>query len=432
MKTVPCLIRFLFFFSKITRMETRSWTIDVPSSVNGLPGSCVVIPCSFNYPDPQKDISEFTGVWLEEANHLIYHPIGSMTMQQYHGRTEMVGDIRQKNCSLKIDPLQQSDQGPFHFRIEMKDFEKFSYSDKTVSIKMIRASPVNLTVMEDTHNPLLIASCSVTHSCPTSPPVFHWSHSGHLQYQTRPLGNGQWKATSTLILNPANANNNSRLQCHTTFKGGQVEVATKIINVKYGPVNINVQYKANVKEGEAVYLKCSCDANPPASSYEWHNDHGARLHEGRIFILTNVSRHTGPLYCIAINAIGKATSSPVQLDVMYAPEIKSVSSCSSEGEMVQCVCFVQSRPPSSVHFFLPGTVLPRPEIEQHDSITIATLKASLPSSGSIACMANNSVGNSSTPITLPVYNTMLYLYSTISAGAVMILVILLIVIVRIW
>ncbi|XP_057690128.1 sialoadhesin-like [Corythoichthys intestinalis] len=235
MKTVPCLIRFLFFFSKITRMETRSWTIDVPSSVNGLPGSCVVIPCSFNYPDPQKDISEFTGVW-----------------------TEMVGDIRQKNCSLKIDPLQQSDQGPFHFRIEMKDFEKFSYSDKTVSIKMIRASPVNLTVMEDTHNPLLIASCSVTHSCPTSPPVFHWN----------------------------------------------------------GPVNINVQYKANVKEGEAVYLKCSCDANPPASSYEWHNDHGARLHEGRIFILTNVSRHTGPLYCIAINAIGKATSSPVQLDVM--------------------------------------------------------------------------------------------------------------------
>ncbi|XP_077577723.1 myelin-associated glycoprotein [Stigmatopora nigra] len=432
MTTMPCQMLFLFFLFTIRGVETSSWTVVVPSSVNGLPGSCVVIPCSFNYPDPKKDIREFTGIWLEEENRLIYHPVGAMTMQQYYGRTELVGDIKQKNCSLKIEPLQKSDHGPFHFRIEMKDFENFSYSHKTVSVKMIRASPINLTVVKDTHYPLLIASCTVTHSCPTSPPVFHWSHSGHLQFRTRPLENGQWEATSILALHPAHANNNTRLQCRVTFKGGQQQVATKIINVRYEPVDVNVEYKANVIEGESVHLKCSSDANPPTTSYEWHNEDGARLHEGHIFILTNVSRRTGPLYCIAINPIGKTTSSPVQFDVTYAPEIKSVSSCSSEGAMVKCMCIAESRPPSSVHFFLLDRVLPRPDIERHDSVTIGTLKDFLPFYGFIQCVANNSLGNTNSTLTLPVYNTMLYIYSIVSAGAVIVVVILLIVIIKMW
>uniref|UniRef100_A0A3Q2YSC6 Ig-like domain-containing protein n=1 Tax=Hippocampus comes TaxID=109280 RepID=A0A3Q2YSC6_HIPCM len=215
-------------------VKASSWTIELPSSVKGLPGSCVVIPCSFNYPDPQMAINEFTGIWLEAENHLIYHPNNPKIKQQYQGRTELVGDVRQKNCSLKIDPLQQSDQGPFHFRVEMKGFEKFSYRDKTVSVQMIRTlSPVNLTVTEDTAQPIVIASCSVTHSCPASPPVILWSHPGHQHYQTRPLENGQWEATSTLTFHPAHAENNTHLQCHVTFKGGQQQEASKIINMLY-------------------------------------------------------------------------------------------------------------------------------------------------------------------------------------------------------
>lgn len=57
-------------------------------------------------------------------------------MQQYRNRTELLGDLSQKNCSLKIDPLQQSDQGPFSFRIEIANYDKFSYPRK-VSITMI-------------------------------------------------------------------------------------------------------------------------------------------------------------------------------------------------------------------------------------------------------------------------------------------------------
>lgn len=146
-RCVFCLIRLCFLcfisshfplhFITVIQIEASSWTIKVPSSVEGLPGSCVVIPCSFNYPDPGKTITKFTGMWNEATNHLIYHPVESNMMQQYRNRTELLGDVRQKSCSLKIDPLQQSDRGPFHFRIEMEDYEKFSYKENTVSITMI-------------------------------------------------------------------------------------------------------------------------------------------------------------------------------------------------------------------------------------------------------------------------------------------------------
>ncbi|XP_077432918.1 sialic acid-binding Ig-like lectin 14 [Vanacampus margaritifer] len=430
MNTVNTCLLFVFF-SEVICVKASSWTIEVPSSVKGLPGSCVVIPCSFNYPDPKKAINEFIGIWLEADNHLIYHPNGSKIKQLYHGRTELVGDVRQKDCSLKIDPLQKSDLGPFHFRIEMKDFEKFSYLDKTVSIQMIRKlSPVNLTVTEDIDHPIVMAFCSVTHSCPISPPVIHWSHFGHQQYQTRPLENGQWEVTSTLTFHPAHANNNTHLQCRVIFKGGEQQEASKIINVKYAPVNVAVDYNANVKEGETVRLKCSCDANPPANSYEWHNEDGSELHKGSVFIVANVSRRTGALYCTAINGVGKATSSPVRLDVTYAPEIKSISSCSFEGDMVKCVCIAESRPPSNVWFSLPDAVLPRPDVERHDSVTIGTLQVSLHSAEFVYCVANNTLGSAT--ITLHVHRTKLYLYIIIAAGAVVMLLTLLIVMIKKW
>lgn len=82
------------------------------------------------------------------------------------------------------------------------------------------------------------------------------------------------------------------------------------------PVNVKVENKTDVKEGEAVQLKCSSDAHPPASTYEWHNESGAKLHQGNIYMLPNVSRHMGALYCTAINTVGQGKSSPVQLRVL--------------------------------------------------------------------------------------------------------------------
>ncbi|XP_067458013.1 myelin-associated glycoprotein-like isoform X1 [Thunnus thynnus] len=310
---------FLFLFLKVIQAEDSSWTLQVPSPIKGLPGSCVVIPCSYNYPDPRKTVTQFTGIWQEDTNKFIYHPVASEITQQYQGRTELVGDVRQKNCSLKIDPLQQSDRGPFHFRIEIGNYESFSYLQNKVSITMItEPNPINFSVKEEVEEGVKVsASCSVSHSCPASPPVFTWSHSGQEHFQPQQLENGQWEATSTLTFQPTRTDNNKPLQCTVTYKGGQHQKTSKVLKVK------------------------------------------------------------------------------------YAPEIKNVSSCSSEGDMVKCICIVESKPSSMVHFLLSNRVLSSTKVEIHGPVSIGTLQANLGSFRIIHCVANNTVGNANITLTLP-------------------------------
>lgn len=104
--------------------------------VKGLPGSCVVIPCSYIYPDTSRRVTQFTQIWQDDKNKLIYHPVDSKIMEQYRGRTTQLGDVKQ-NCTLKIDPLHQSDTGPFHFRIEIGGYNTYSYLQHKVSISMM-------------------------------------------------------------------------------------------------------------------------------------------------------------------------------------------------------------------------------------------------------------------------------------------------------
>lgn len=94
--------------------------------------------------------------------------------------------------------------------------------------------PIHLSVQEikDGQN----ASCSIPHSCPTSPPVFTWSHAGDT-HQSQQLQNGQWRATSTLTFHPTCADHNKPLQCTVRFKGGQQRKKVEVQR------NMQVHYK---------------------------------------------------------------------------------------------------------------------------------------------------------------------------------------------
>ncbi|KAM6995336.1 sialic acid-binding Ig-like lectin 14 [Tautogolabrus adspersus] len=422
----PLLFVLLCF--QAVQTEASSWTATVPSSVKGLLGSCVVIPCTFDYPDPGKTLTGMSGMWTNGANLVINHPVQSKEIEQYRGRTQLLGDVRQKNCSLMIDRIQQSDNGPFHFRIEMVDYEKYSYRDNSVSIAMIsEPDPVSFSVNNELNEGETVsASCSVSHSCPASPPVFTWSHSGEKILQEQQLDAGQWKATSTLTFNPTHADHEMTLKCSVRYKGGKHTTESKVLNVAYAPVNVKVEYKSEVKEGESVQLKCSSVAKPQASSYEWHNENGAQLFHGEVYMLHNVSRHTGALYCTAINTIGRSKSSPVQLNVLHAPEIKTISSCSLEADMVKCVCIAESRPPSMVYFVLSDKVVPKAKVEKHSVITMSTLQVEFGSSGFVRCLANNTQGSANLTLYFPVNRKMQNIYISIAIGAGAILVILLI------
>lgn len=289
--------------------------------------------------------------------------------------------------------------------------------------------PISFSIREEVEAHPANTTCSVTYYCPTSLPIFTWNHFGRQQDLLRHIGDNQWEATSTLTFHPTSADNNKSLQCTITYKGGQHHTANKVLKVKYAPVKVEVESKSAVKEGDSVKLKCTSDANPPAS-YEWHSDKGAQLHKGNVYTLKNVSRHTSPLYCTAINKIGRRKSGVVQLNLLYGPEIKAFSSCSSDGALVKCVCLAESRPPSTVQFLLPDTVLPS-KVERHGPITVGTLQADVSSFSFVYCVANNTLATANVTLALAANSKVQKLYIFIGVGAVVIVTALLIVIVGI-
>ncbi|XP_030605111.1 sialic acid-binding Ig-like lectin 14 [Archocentrus centrarchus] len=425
MDTLQGLHFFLYIYLKVTQTEASSWTIDVPSTVKGLAGSCVVIPCSFNYPDPRGKAKSFTGIWrTTEGVQVLYHQAESKTPEQHQSRTRFLGDISEKNCSLMIDSLQQNDRGPFYFRIEIGGYDSASYAKNKVSISMIsEPNPIDFSVREEVKEGQTVSvSCSVSHSCPKYPPAFHWSHSGEQRFQAQQLQNGQWMATSTLTFHPNHTDHNKPLQCKVTYRGGKHQETSKTLKVKYAPVNVKVEYQSDVNEGETVNLKCSSDANP-VSSYEWHSETAALLYKGQNYTMLNVSRHSvEALYCTAINKEGRARSSLVQLSVLYAPDIKTSSKCSSYDGIIKCECIVESKPPSMVHFVLADRVLQSTKVEKHGSVITGTLQTDFGSFKLVHCLSNNTLGNANLTLSLPVNDNMHLIFITSGAGVSLLII----------
>lgn len=131
---------FTLFSAHIAVIETQSWTIKVPSVVKGLPGSCVVIPCSYDFPTPKKPPTKYTGMWKDARDQFIYHPDQSKVKPAMRGRTRLTGSLIQKDCSLEINPLKLDDRGFFHFRISLTGYNSYSYVKNTVTISKIGTS----------------------------------------------------------------------------------------------------------------------------------------------------------------------------------------------------------------------------------------------------------------------------------------------------
>ncbi|CAL8286743.1 unnamed protein product [Merluccius merluccius] len=410
MHLAPWLVGVICLSLRVAGDDGSSWSVDVPGSFAGLIGSCVVIPCSFNYPQfvPTKS-PEFTGIWLDKQNRIVYHPDSSKMRETFASRVQLLGALSRKNCTLTIDPVQEIDKGPFHFRIEIKHYNNYSYKENEVSVAVkIAPEPITFEVDKDLKvGGFASASCSVAHTCPTAPPTFTWTHSGPQTLQSHQCEDSQWRARSCLNFSLTQDLHNKSLGCTAKYKGGKSSTSSEVLLLKHAPMTVTVQQ-------QAAALRCLSDGYPAAHLYRWFSEGGALLHSGPLYLLPNVSRHPERLYCSASNTEGHAASRLLQLNASYPPEVLLASGCSTSSLRLSCECVVESSPPAAVSLSRPDGRPLTAVSETHGSVTVVTLVgggASLGSSDHIYCHAANSLGNTTHTLQVPSMGEKLHLYT---------------------
>uniref|UniRef100_A0A4W4GG31 Immunoglobulin domain-containing protein n=1 Tax=Electrophorus electricus TaxID=8005 RepID=A0A4W4GG31_ELEEL len=105
-------------------MFSRDWTFSMPKAITGLPGSCVVIPCSFDFKTSQpkntgdEPLTRLRSLWITRKGEYVFHTGQSNVLDNFKGRTQLLGNPDEQNCTLEIDNVQPHDNGPFCFRAE--------------------------------------------------------------------------------------------------------------------------------------------------------------------------------------------------------------------------------------------------------------------------------------------------------------------------
>ncbi|XP_018601032.2 sialic acid-binding Ig-like lectin 6 [Scleropages formosus] len=214
---------FFFFCLVVNTLQTSStdWTADYPSSISTIQDVCVVIPCTYKYPDTKPNTEKtWTGYWYinENDKQAVYDEKIANVLSNFKNRTRLVGNLSQGNCSLMINDVKKADHQKMYFRIQIKNLDNYSFLKKTVSITVQDAPLLTLTnnVMAGT----VSASCSVPYNCPPDHLKFVWNRNGTVidTYEGTP---GQRNLTSHLSFSPTLSEPKTPVTCTVISSSGK-------------------------------------------------------------------------------------------------------------------------------------------------------------------------------------------------------------------
>ncbi|XP_040899799.1 sialic acid-binding Ig-like lectin 12 [Toxotes jaculatrix] len=130
------------------------WKINVPRHINATLGSNVTILCNFSYPEMyhtdklqvywKRRVKSSFNTYDNDQYQYVFHTNDTYVFEWYRGKTMLIGNKAEGNCSLRILNITHSDMGLYVRLIEKE--QKFSFYDKSVCIDVSGTSDiVNIT-----------------------------------------------------------------------------------------------------------------------------------------------------------------------------------------------------------------------------------------------------------------------------------------------
>ncbi|XP_039475074.1 sialic acid-binding Ig-like lectin 14 isoform X1 [Oreochromis aureus] len=306
-------------------------------------GLCVVIPCSFTTAD------EFTPkhtIWYKcetsqtrcSDDEIIFHSnknTDKKAQPGFEGRvSRLEPDVSQKNCSIIINDLKESDSGSYQLRVtgELNGKQDgLTFIQRvTVSVKGLNQKPT-VMIPTLTEGQQATLTCTAPGLCSGSVPEITWTWRGaggtesyitgnSTDFKTENLTAFTQRHISTFTFNPSAEHHDTSVTCNINFTGGESTEKTLTVNVNHKK-EITISGVTTVKEGDVLNLTCSVESFPP-SLIEWSkfgSDTNLHSYSGSArLVIENVKpEHSGQHIC-AVTYMNNTLKKDVSITVISA------------------------------------------------------------------------------------------------------------------
>ncbi|XP_066174541.1 sialoadhesin [Sylvia atricapilla] len=348
------LPRCLMLLASLVPPALGSWGVSYPESLKASGGSCLVVPCTFSYPAEVTTADGIVAIWYKDYDGqraVVFHSATPQDVDpRFGGRAQLLGDPRARNCTMLLQGVTPGDSGPYRFRFEIVNGDRWSASrDIIVSVSEDLDPPSVTSNGEQTEGQKATLECSTPYVCPTGDVVLRWEGydprvsevSGHVQLDTTGVG---WQVNLTGSFSWKDHSKKLLCQVSQGAKRASTEV---VLRVRHSPKDTQVLLSpssGNIGVGDTVTLSCQVgSSHPPVSGYHWYKD-GVAVGTQRVLALQGVRREDhGRYHCEAQNVLGTGVSPPVTLRVFSAEISASPAAEVLEGTATTLSCDVPGR-----------------------------------------------------------------------------------------
>ncbi|XP_073341685.1 sialic acid-binding Ig-like lectin 5 [Pagrus major] len=346
-------------------------------------GLCVVIPCNVTT-DSRFNLK--SAAWYKcEQNcadsdiKLRFNDTNSNAQPGSRGRVSLLEpNLSQNNCSIIINDLTGSDSGLYQLRVLNETFHR-----ATITVQDLIQKPT-VMIPSLTDGQQITLTCTAPGLCSGSYPTITWTWRGRGEKGSHITGNITAVKTenvtaitqrhsSTLTFNSSAEHHGTSVTCKVSFTGNMTMEETVTLNVTYVK-KPEITGRTTVKQGDTLNLTCSAESFPLASVIwtqvpsnknlpsETETDQQNNTGTATLVFPNVTTEHTGQYTCTAKH-LNTTLTVYANVNVTLYPKILNSSGCTTQSEILTCMCISQGFPLPTITW---------PLLQHHTKFTVIT------------------------------------------------------------
>ncbi|XP_060692677.1 B-cell receptor CD22-like isoform X1 [Hemiscyllium ocellatum] len=390
-------------------LSTNEWGVSVLGPLPALEGSSAIFNCSFWYPGTLQPARNIIAIWLKDPCLEGSEELYNSNNPNRDPDVEWIGNLDQKNCSLRIKDVQKKRNHIFCFRFIIANKNKWTGKPGLRLIVYARPRTPVISPLELVEGVTTNLKCSSSNIDEKTKPSLKWY--GLPDQSAEQCSKDPTVLSSCLRFTPSYQDHNKIINCSVTYSAfAYSDEASITLNVSYAPKNVTIRgdkgSELTIREGNQLSLMCTSNSNPEAM-YSWHKreeESGeTRLingSKGTLSFQSITSSHSGFYSCTAANHVGSNTSKTLEIQVQYAPKNVTIQVDKGseltirEGNKLSLMCTSDSNPEAMYSWHKREEESGETRLINGSKGILSFQSITSSDSGFYSCTAANHVGNS--------------------------------------